>query len=352
MNFQNELIKWYLYNKRALPWRETTDAYVIWISEIIMQQTRVEQGLPYFNKFLAAFPTVEAFARASETEVLKLWQGLGYYSRGRNMLKTAQDVVQTHGGRFPTAYQDLIKLKGVGPYTAAAISSFSSNENRAVVDGNVYRVLSRYFGISTPINSSQGIKAFQQLAQELTAGQEAAIYNQAIMEFGALQCKPRQPACDTCPLQTGCYAYKHQLTASLPVKMKGREKRVRHFNYFLCQNDNGAVLVKRRPAGDIWQGLYDLPLIETADNFTSDVSFRTRFHDLFGKDASLTYLKEMRHLLTHQTIFVQFFVLDNYIINFNQNADIKWVSTEEFHHLPLPKVIHDFMTEVIKRANY
>jgi A/G-specific adenine glycosylase len=347
MSFQNELVKWYLINKRELPWRNTTDAYIIWLSEIIMQQTRVEQGLPYFQRFLERFPSVQAFAESSEAEVLKLWQGLGYYSRGRNMLETARHVQQTHNGLFPTTYNDLVKLKGIGEYTAAAISSFSSNENKAVVDGNVYRVLSRYFGVSTPINSSIGKKEFYTIAQELIKEQQASVYNQAIMEFGALQCKPRQPRCETCPLQGGCYAFKHELTSVLPVKIKSKGKRIRHFNYFLCRSEDGSILTKCRPAGDIWQGLYDLPLIETSEAYSGGGSaFTNEVEAMFGRSAAVQLRKSSKHLLTHQTIYVQFFALDNYITNFNQNADLKWVSAEEFNQLPQPKVIYDFMAEI------
>ena len=217
MAFQSEIVKWYLSNKRDLPWRDTTDPYVIWLSEIILQQTRVEQGKPYFLKFLEHFPNVKAFASASEEQVLKLWQGLGYYSRGRNMLYTARYVMEHHHGVFPKSYDQLIKLKGVGGYTAAAISSFSSNERQAVVDGNVYRVLARYFGIDEPINSNTGQKMFAELAKELIADQEPAVYNQAIMEFGALQCKPKSPLCGVCPIQMGCYAFKHKKLDQLPV---------------------------------------------------------------------------------------------------------------------------------------
>lgn len=200
MSFQKEIIKWYSSHKRALPWRDTQDAYVIWLSEIILQQTRVEQGLPYFNRFLEAYPTVADFAAATETQILKLWQGLGYYSRGRNMLFTAQQIASLHHNVFPVKYSELIKLKGIGEYTAAAISSFSSGEAQAVLDGNVFRVLARYFGINTPINSTEGKKQFTDLAKSMLYQEDPATYNQAIMEFGALQCKPKSPDCAICPL--------------------------------------------------------------------------------------------------------------------------------------------------------
>ncbi|SMC72989.1 A/G-specific adenine glycosylase [Pedobacter nyackensis] len=343
MSFQSEIVNWYLLYKRDLPWRNTKDAYVIWLSEVILQQTRVEQGLPYFNRFLDNYPDVVAFASATETQILKLWQGLGYYSRGRNMHFTAKQVCEIHNGQFPTKYDELIKLKGVGDYTAAAIASFSSNESKAVLDGNVYRVLSRYFGIETPINSSGGKKEFLALAQSLISDQDASVYNQAIMEFGALQCKPKSPECSVCPLQTGCFARNNNLVATLPVKLNKLKKRTRYFNYFVCLTEEN-LLVKKRNPGDIWQELYDFPLIETTQNYQDDQeNFLTQLKGGFGEDCKITALSQQKHLLTHQTIYVQFFGLDNYIVNFSKGADIKWVSLQEFDELPQPKVITNFM---------
>ena len=214
MNFSDELVKWYNNNKRDLPWRHTKNAYIIWLSEVILQQTRVEQGLPYFYRFVEKYPDVSSFAAASEDDILKLWQGLGYYSRGRNMLKTARMVQEQYNGRFPDTYNELIKLKGIGEYTAAAISSFSSNEARAVVDGNVYRVLARYLGISEPINSTKGKKIFQEIANDFLNKKNAALHNQAMMEFGAMLCKPKNPACGICPVNTTCYAFMHNATTA------------------------------------------------------------------------------------------------------------------------------------------
>jgi A/G-specific adenine glycosylase len=349
MNFQEIVSDWYLVNKRDLPWRHTNDAYIIWLSEIIMQQTRVEQGLPYFNKFLTAFPTVSDFAGATETEVLNLWQGLGYYSRGRNMLYTAREVLRLHNGVFPTDYLSLITLKGIGSYTAAAISSFAANEQQAVVDGNVYRVLARYFGIDLPINSSAGKKEFSKLAQELIEGQQPAIYNQAIMEFGALQCKPKSPDCSSCPLQLNCFAFKKNLVNALPAKLKAADKKVRHLNYFLCTEED-RVLVKRRTASDIWQHLYDFPLLESpVEADFGNPEFQKILAAQFGNAVSLRPLAKIKHLLTHQIICVQFFGLDNYISNFNKHADCEWVTWEQFEELPQPKVISNFLTAYLTK---
>jgi A/G-specific adenine glycosylase len=348
MNFQNEIIEWYKVNKRELPWRNTTDAYTIWLSEIILQQTRVEQGLPYFNKFLENFPTVQDFAAASEIKVLKLWQGLGYYSRGRNMLFTAKQVVDLHQGIFPIQYNQLIKLKGIGEYTAAAISSFSNNEAKAVLDGNVFRVLARYFGIDEPINSTSGKKLFTDLAQSLIEDQKPSLYNQAIMEFGALQCKPKSPACNICPVQAGCYAFKNDKVNVLPIKLKKVKVRKRWFNYFVGIKD-GAILTKQRQAGDVWQQMFDFPLIETEQQADlSDNEWINKVKNLFGEDVKITPLLEKKHLLTHQIIYVQFFALENYMINFSLQTEIKSVELALFDLLPQPKVISDFVNLHVK----
>jgi A/G-specific adenine glycosylase len=343
MAFQEEIIRWYLSNKRSLPWRDTTDAYVIWLSEIILQQTRVEQGMPYFNRFLEAYPTVTDFAAATETEILKLWQGLGYYSRGRNMLFTARQIVELHAGVFPVSYNELIKLKGIGEYTAAAISSFSSGEAKAVLDGNVFRVLARYFGISTAINSSQGKKQFSDLAQSLIPENDAAQYNQAIMEFGALQCKPKSPLCPICPLQLSCFAKNNGLINMLPVKLKKLTVKTRFINYFVCR-DGDQILVNKRLKEDIWQHLYDFPSIETATPASIiNQEFLTEVKEKFGTGVGILSLLEMKHLLTHQIIYVQFFALDNYIINFNDDAEVRWVSWADFDTLPQPKILTKFI---------
>lgn len=343
MAFQQELISWYLVNKRNLPWRHTQDPYIIWLSEIILQQTRVEQGLPYFNRFLEAYPTVSAFAAATETQILKLWQGLGYYSRGRNMLFTARQIMDLYDGVFPVSYRELIKLKGVGEYTAAAISSFSSGEAMAVLDGNVFRVLSRYFGISTPINSTLGKKQFSELAQSLIDVQDPALYNQAIMEFGALQCKPKSPDCEICPLMLSCYAKNNNLIPVLPVKLKTVKVRTRYINYFICENDN-KVLVNKRISEDIWQHLYDFPNLETL--IEADVNhedFSEKVKQNFGPAVVIRPLMQVKHLLTHQIIYVQFFGLDNYIINFNISAEANWVTWADLDQLPQPKILTKFI---------
>ena len=349
MSFQQEIVRWYLTNKRSLPWRDTQDAYVIWLSEIILQQTRVEQGMPYFNRFLEAYPTVLDFAAATETEILKLWQGLGYYSRGRNMLFTARQIVELHGGIFPVLYTELIQLKGIGEYTAAAISSFSSGEARAVVDGNVFRVLARYFGISTPINSTSGKKQFSELAQSLIDLDDPALYNQSIMEFGALQCKPKSPDCPSCPLQLSCYAKNNDLISFLPVKLKKLTVKTRYINYFICR-DGDNILVNKRIYDDIWQHLYDFPSIETKEDMNvGNEEFFNQVKQKFGQHVTVLPLMEMKHLLTHQIIYVKFFALDNYIINFNISAEVSWVSWAQLDLLPQPKILTKFINNYFNK---
>ncbi|WP_129714318.1 A/G-specific adenine glycosylase [Pedobacter sp. SYP-B3415] len=348
MGFQNTIIAWYQQHKRDLPWRNTTDPYVIWLSEIILQQTRVDQGLPYFQRFLDAYPSVSDFAAASEQEVLRMWQGLGYYSRGRNMHFTARQVVALPGGAFPTGHDELIRLKGVGAYTAAAIASFSANEPVAVVDGNVYRVLARYFGVHLPINSNAGKKEFAMLANELLDRENPGIYNQAIMEFGALQCKPVSPDCPACPLKESCYALKKGEVKTLPVKLKKAKPKDRYFLYLLCREGN-KVLVKQRGSGDIWQHLYDFPLVEQGgpEGTIPGLQALAQIHSRFGQLVTIRPLQYKKHLLTHQIIHAHFFALENYIINFKEEAEYKWVSVDELDALPLPKIISGFKDDFL-----
>ncbi|KLT64949.1 A/G-specific adenine glycosylase [Pedobacter sp. BMA] len=349
MTFQQELINWYQNNKRDLPWRHTKDAYTIWLSEIILQQTRVDQGMPYFNKFLQNFPSVADFAGAAEARVLKLWQGLGYYSRGRNMHATAKIVMEKHNGIFPNQHDELLKLKGIGEYTAAAISSFSSGEARAVVDGNVFRVLARHFGIEIAINSPAGKKAFFTLANDLLYQENPALYNQAIMEFGALQCKPKSPNCSVCPVNLSCYAFNQNAVNLLPVKIKKAAQKHRFISYFIC-HENGKILVRERQSGDIWQHLYDFPAIETTGSVSQmDGVFHQHVKSTFGNQVEYTLLSAKKHILTHQIIHIQFFALKNYIFNFNKQKELNWVSLEKLDELPQPKVIHDFIVEYFRR---
>jgi A/G-specific adenine glycosylase len=345
MNFSDELINWYLLNKRDLPWRNTNDAYVIWLSEIILQQTRVEQGLPYFHRFVETYPNVAAFAAADEDEILKLWQGLGYYSRGRNMLKTARMVMSMHGGTFPLNYDQLIGLKGIGAYTAAAIASFAANQPHAVVDGNVYRVLARFFGIDTPINSPKGKQVFQQLADQILNKQHPGLHNQAIMEFGAMLCKPKNPVCGDCPVRTGCNAWLNNKIAQLPVKIGKPAVKERFLNYFLIMNGD-QILLNKRDDTDIWANMYDLPSVETTCMTPlSHLIVSEKYLQLFGNESNIMQsFDTVKHMLTHQKLFVRFFSLEARHINLEKN----WFYTDvkNLKKLALPKIIFIFINNL------
>jgi A/G-specific adenine glycosylase len=307
--FSLALCSWYVSNKRNLPWRNTKDPYLIWLSEIILQQTRVEQGRSYYYKFAENYPTVQQLAAAPEDEVLKLWQGLGYYSRARNLHSAAQLIVAYHAGHFPNDYEKILELKGVGTYTAAAIVSFAYNLPYAVVDGNVYRVLARIFGIDTPIDSSKGKKQFLDLAQNLISKNNAAEHNQAIMEFGALQCKPVNPDCVICPINNRCKAFEYGTVGQLPLKKKKTKVSARYFHYLLIENKN-QVLIHKRTQKDIWQNLYDFPLIETAvDTDVKALLQANSFKAMIAKTTcQVLAVSEMyKHVLSHQHLHVRFY---------------------------------------------
>ena len=263
LRFRRALLDWYDPADRPLPWKAERDPYLIWLSEIILQQTRVAQGLPYYERFKAAYPRVTDLAGASEPEVLKMWEGLGYYSRARNLLAAARYVAMELDGRFPETYEGIRKLKGVGPYTAAAIASFAYDLPHAVLDGNVFRVLARYLGDATPVDSTAGKRHFGTLAQAALDEDRPAMYNQAIMDFGATVCTPRRPDCPSCPLRTDCRARAEGRIDALPYKAKKIKRRDRHFNYLVIEQEQ-ATWLRRRPAGDIWQGLYEFPLLESS----------------------------------------------------------------------------------------
>jgi len=310
--FRRELLNWYAGSHRPLPWKEARDPYVIWLSEVILQQTRVQQGLPYFKRFLERFPRVEDLAAASQEEVLKLWEGLGYYSRARNMHHTAQYISRERGGRFPETYKELLSLKGVGPYTAAAIASFAFDLPHAVVDGNVFRVLARFFGIDLPIDGSEGKKYFSALAGRLLDPGNPGRYNQAIMDFGATHCTPRNPLCSTCLLQEDCYAFGEQRVSELPVKAKKLVKKERFFHYLVLQYGQ-SVFLRKRVEKDIWQHLFEFPLIETPRPLT-------RTEELAGQPRWRQYVGDIpyevsqvsppfQQTLTHQKITARFWKL-------------------------------------------
>lgn len=339
-DFSESIILWYEKNKRDLPWRNTQNPYYIWISEIILQQTRVDQGLPYYYKFTESFPEIELLAEAPQDEVLRLWQGLGYYSRGRNLHYTAKQVVQDFGGIFPTQYEKLIRLKGIGGYTAAAISSFCGNEQRAVLDGNVYRVLSRYFGINTDISSNQAKVQFQELAASVLNKKKPGLHNQAIMEFGALQCVPKNPSCESCPLQASCAAFQKKIVDRLPVKTKKVKPRKRYFNYLILIDDLEQIMISKRSSGDIWEGLYEFPLIETEKEIdATELAGSGEFKNFTGrKKYTISSVSSIfKHQLTHQTIFCKFFTIK--IVQTTNEKHFKIVGLNDFEKYPKPILI-------------
>lgn len=305
MEISDRLIDWYLKNKREMPWRETTDPYKIWISEIILQQTRVAQGLDYYRRFVEQFPDVRSLAQADEEAVLKCWQGLGYYSRARNLHFAAKTILETHNGEFPKTHKEILSLKGIGDYTAAAISSFAFGLPYAAVDGNFYRVLSRVFEIATPIDSSKGKAEFQALAQELIDRHRPGLFNQAVMDLGATVCTPSSPSCNACPLREVCLAHAHNTTSTLPSKNKKTNSRNRHFFYFLI-DDNGATFLHKREGNDIWKGLYELPLIETDEEMEVDKVLSnknaTEFLSAFSVQEITKTHRPATHVLSHQHI--------------------------------------------------
>ncbi len=305
------IIEWYQQNRRDLPWRNTHNPYLIWLSEVILQQTRVEQGLPYFERFAFNYPTVKDLAKAQDDDVMKLWQGLGYYNRAKNMLKTARIVANDCGGEFPNTYDQLIELKGIGPYTAAAIASFAFDEPQAVVDGNVYRVLARVFNEETPINSPKGKKLFAELAQEVLHKKFPALHNQAMMELGATVCKPQSPNCGVCPLRLQCEAYTLKTINLVPVKIPKQKPRERFLHFFFIEQNNHTY-IRQRSNERIWHNLFEPPNIETGEQFDADSLLShpdcLTFFEA-GKGTSVKLGFQTKHQLTHQTIHACFWLI-------------------------------------------
>ena len=348
MIFSNTLIYWYLQNNRELPWRKSKNPYFIWLSEIMLQQTRVAQGMAYYLKFTETFPTVFDLANADESTVLKMWQGLGYYSRARNLHFTAKQVANELNGVFPSTYKELIKLKGIGDYTASAIASICFNEPNAVVDGNVYRVLSRYFGIKTAINSSTGIKEFKILAQTLLDTKQPGTYNQALMDFGALHCKPQNPLCETCPFANSCVAFEKNLTKELPVKEKKIKVRNRYFNFLVIKTANDKTILSERKGKGIWQGLYQFPLIESDKIIDKDDLIASEeFIKLFPDETTISLFnkKEIVHKLSHQHLYTQFWIVETETL---PKATINWTEIKKY---PVPVLIANFLEEYQPKSN-
>ncbi|MEP7277468.1 MAG: A/G-specific adenine glycosylase [Bacteroidota bacterium] len=348
-DFTQKLLKWnQLFNTRAMPWKGEKDPYRIWLSEIILQQTRVEQGLGYYEKFIKAFPTIHKLARAPTEKVFKLWEGLGYYTRCKNLIATAAFISKEKKGIFPTDYETILSLKGVGPYTAAAIASFAFNLPHAVVDGNVFRVLSRYFGVNTPIDNPSGKKLYTLLAHQLLDHEQPGIYNQAIMDFGAVICKPQQPLCVHCPQKNDCQAFKHLLVKQLPVKSKLLIKKQRWLYYFIIYIQDG-VLVRKRTTKDIWENLYEFVLFETDEPLEpGDKILRSLVNKLFGRPVRIKNISAaFRQQLTHQTIAGQFIELEASLVP-PALQGYELVKTTALKKYPFPKSIAAWLQQQSK----
>jgi A/G-specific adenine glycosylase len=338
--FSQKIVGWYRENPRELPWRETTDPYKIWLSEVILQQTRVAQGLPYYYAFTSNFPSVKELALAPESEVLRLWQGLGYYSRARNLHACAKFIWNDLGGNFPSTYDSLLRLKGIGSYTAAAISSFAFGEVKAVVDGNVFRVLSRYFGIETDIASSKAKKEFESLANQLIPTSNPGEFNQAMMDFGARMCVPKNPSCSNCPIQHSCFAFQNTLINHLPVKINKTKVKERNLDYLVIRCGEFWVWNKRGE-GDIWTGLHDFPLVEKG---------MLPFEESEIEKPKVNP-KKYRHLLSHQKIHARFLEVEipneKYakLSNWCEKEGFLLVGEKEIDYLAKPKLIVNYLND-------
>ncbi|WP_435180993.1 A/G-specific adenine glycosylase [Cellulophaga omnivescoria] len=338
MTFSQKILDWYTLNKRSLPWRNTVNPYKIWLSEIMLQQTRVAQGTSYYLSFEKHFPTIFDLANASEEKVLKLWQGLGYYSRARNLHFTAKHIVNNLNGEFPNTYKELVKLKGVGDYTASAIASICFNEQQAVVDGNVYRVLARYYGVDLPINSTEGIKYFKKLATEVMHTSNIRDYNQGIMEFGALQCSHKNPDCKTCPLNNSCVALENNLVSTLPVKLKKTKIKKRNFNYLVVVDAVGNTILQQRKGKGIWQNLYEFPLLEDEVNETNIKQLYTKVLPKVEVKSFTLYNKEaIVHKLSHQHLYTHFWVMHTNMVLEDG------IPFSELKKYPVPVLIADYI---------
>lgn len=345
MELSSLLVFWYKKHGRILPWRSNSDAYKIWLSEIILQQTRVEQGLNYYLRFVESYPTVHDLAVAPLDDVLKLWQGLGYYTRARNLHETAKVIAERYGGSFPTDLHELRKLKGVGDYTAAAIASLAFKIPAAVVDGNVYRVLARYFGIITSIDSTVGKKKFQTLAQELIDAKEPDTYNQAIMDFGALVCTPQLPKCDGCPLVEKCYAFNQSTPSTFPVKNKKVKVTARYFHYLLLRYGD-RTFVHQRQAKDIWHSLYEFPLITSKEDVAlGEISQSYKWSAILeGTDPEIVSVSELiKHQLSHQTIFCKFYLIRLNGLSSVLETSYKAINVLDLEKISVPKLIENYI---------
>jgi A/G-specific adenine glycosylase len=345
MDFKKLLSNWYLENKRDLPWRNTNNPYHIWVSEIILQQTRVAQGISYYYRFVETFPTVYDLAQADEDQVLKVWQGLGYYSRARNMHFAAKTIIDHWGGKIPSNYSDLLKIKGIGDYSAGAIASFAYKEAVPAIDGNVYRVMARVFGVFSSPQTASGKREFNNLVSDLLDKNKPDQFNQGLLDFGALQCIPRNPKCENCPFNAYCYAFRNNVVDSLPVKAKKIEQRDRYFTYLLLRYGNYSFIAKRM-GKDIWQSLYEFPLIETDCLLElSQITINAEWIRLLGgTKTTITYFSPVvKHLLSHQNIYTRFVIVE--LDSIPKTISEKYIKmpTAEIDNYSVPRVIDSFL---------
>jgi len=344
-DFRGNIHTWFFINKRELPWRNTKNPYKIWLSEIILQQTRVVQGIKYYNKYVAKFPTINDLAAATEDEILKLWQGLGYYSRARNLHYTAKYIVKNYDGKFPNDYKTILKLKGIGPYTAAAISSIAFNLPYPTIDGNIYRVLSRYFGIDTPIDTARGKNEFEAVAKELIDSVDPGLHNQSLMEFGALQCVPRSPNCSKCPVALTCYAQNNNKVGELPVKLKKQKQTLRYFYYYYFDNGETTYLEKRTK-NDIWRNLYQFPLLEAKKSLSDTEILSTNFVFPGNTQMNIKYIsQEKKHILSHQIIYARLVHVEVDKMD-NANTNFIQVNKKDISKFAISRLMEQFIKEL------
>ncbi|HNV98036.1 MAG TPA: A/G-specific adenine glycosylase [Chitinophagales bacterium] len=347
-SFANQLLRWYPEHARELPWVGEKDPYRVWLSEIILQQTRVEQGLNYYLRFIDTFPDVQSLATAPETLVMKLWEGLGYYSRARNMHATAKLIAHDLNGVFPDTLEGLTALKGIGPYTARAILSYAFHKPYAVADGNVFRILSRVYGIATPVNTPAGKSELEQLAQKLVDKSQSHVYNQAMMDLGATICKPRNPVCQLCPLANRCHAKKQGVQDAFPVKTAKAARRRRYFHFFIVRSKSD-VFIQQRPAGDIWQQLWQFPVVETGSASTLSQVLQLASAKAYGlQDLKFNRVDMQKQILTHQELHCSFYVLDKPVVKTKKLPGCIQVRIEKLNQYAFPGAIRSFL----KRNTY
>ncbi len=345
MSFTSTLIAWYQSNKRNLPFRGTRNPYLIWVSEVVLQQTRMDQGIDYYLRFIERFPDIQTLATASEEEVLKTWQGMGYYSRARNLHASAREIVNKMGGAFPETFNRILKLKGIGDYSAASIASLAFDEPQAAVDGNVFRFMARYFGFRDEVSSTSGKKRMKEKAESLMDKDQPGTFNQAMIEFGALVCTPQSPSCNSCIFRDSCYAFRHQFIREIPVKKKAAMIRKRYFHYLVITfngSDNARVVMKKRKGDDIWKNLYDFPVIETTGKrsllqLKKTDEWKTIFRD--GQPTVINVSEEFKHILSHQVILATFYrvSLEELPGHFNM-----YISVKQLDSLPVSKLISKY----------